>query len=231
MARPSRRARPTAPTVDRRRALRRRLAAPLPLSFTLDADHEAHEPPEATGVRRDDVRLLVSAGLAEPVPHHVRRAPRSPPAGRSRRRQHVGDRRRGARRRHRRTTATPSSTSPPSCPASCGWSNRGARSPTGRPNDCASTTNRSTVQLPGGEPLLHLLRPAPDSERIWLAVAAAGVDLVATMAAAGRPIRYPYVPRDWPLDALPDRVRHRAGQRRDAERGPPVHRRGSSPGS
>ena len=27
------------------------------------------------------------------------------------------------------------------------------------------------------------------------------VDLVATMAAAGRPIRYPYVPCDWPLDS------------------------------
>ena len=28
-----------------------------------------------------------------------------------------------------------------------------------------------------------------------------GVDLTATLAAVGRPIRYPYVPRDWPLDS------------------------------
>jgi S-adenosylmethionine:tRNA ribosyltransferase-isomerase len=57
------------------------------------------------------------------------------------------------------------------------------------------------VHLPNGRPLFHLLRPAPDSDRLWLAVAAAGVDVPTTMATAGRPIRYKYVPRDWPLDA------------------------------
>ncbi len=35
--------------------------------FTLDAAHEAHEPPEARGLRRDGVRLLVSAGDDDPV--------------------------------------------------------------------------------------------------------------------------------------------------------------------
>ena len=95
-----------------------------------------------------------------------------------------------------------------------------------------------TVLLPDGEPLLHLLRRAPDSERIWLAVAAAGVDLAATMAAAGRPIRYQYVPRDWPLDSyqtvfatepgsaempsaarpFTDGDRHPAGQQRRGDR-------------
>ena len=44
-----------------------RLAAPLPLSFTLDVDHEAHEPIEARGGRRDDVRLLVSPETDEPI--------------------------------------------------------------------------------------------------------------------------------------------------------------------
>ena len=38
------------------------LPEPLPLSFRLDAAHEAHEPPEASGRSRDDVRLLVSRG-------------------------------------------------------------------------------------------------------------------------------------------------------------------------
>ena len=37
------------------------------LDFVLDEAHEAHEPPEARGERRDDVRLLVSAGRADPV--------------------------------------------------------------------------------------------------------------------------------------------------------------------
>ena len=41
--------------------------APTPLGFTLDPAHEAHEPPEARGLRRDGGRLLVSLGDAEPV--------------------------------------------------------------------------------------------------------------------------------------------------------------------
>ncbi len=39
--------------------------------FTLDPAREAHEPPEAQGRRRDDVRLMVSVG---------ERRPRSTPA-------------------------------------------------------------------------------------------------------------------------------------------------------
>ncbi len=37
------------------------------LDFELDEAHEAHEPPEARGLRRDAVRLLVSPGEADPV--------------------------------------------------------------------------------------------------------------------------------------------------------------------
>ena len=37
------------------------------LDFELDESHEAHEPPEARGLRRDAVRLLVSPGDADPV--------------------------------------------------------------------------------------------------------------------------------------------------------------------
>ena len=36
------------------------------LDFVLDAEHEAHEPPEVGEGRRDDVRLLVSVGDAAP---------------------------------------------------------------------------------------------------------------------------------------------------------------------
>ncbi len=38
-----------------------------PLGFVLDPEHEAHQPPEATDGRRDQVRLLVSDGDAPPV--------------------------------------------------------------------------------------------------------------------------------------------------------------------
>ncbi len=37
------------------------------LDFTLDAAHEAHEPPEAAALHRDDVRLLVSPAAADPI--------------------------------------------------------------------------------------------------------------------------------------------------------------------
>jgi S-adenosylmethionine:tRNA ribosyltransferase-isomerase len=40
---------------------------PTAIDFELDADHEAHEPPEARGVPRDQVNLLVSPGEAEPI--------------------------------------------------------------------------------------------------------------------------------------------------------------------
>ena len=40
------------------------------LDFVLDDEHEAHEPPEARGLRRDGVRLLVSPERAEPVDAH-----------------------------------------------------------------------------------------------------------------------------------------------------------------
>ena len=37
------------------------------IDFTLDAAHEAHEPPEARGARRDGVRLMVSRGEEDPI--------------------------------------------------------------------------------------------------------------------------------------------------------------------
>jgi S-adenosylmethionine:tRNA ribosyltransferase-isomerase len=48
---------------------------------------------------------------------------------------------------------------------------------------------------------LHLLRPQASSERLWLATPGDDLDLLATLAAHGRPIRYRYVPADWPLSA------------------------------
>ncbi|HEY8060699.1 MAG TPA: S-adenosylmethionine:tRNA ribosyltransferase-isomerase, partial [Acidimicrobiales bacterium] len=40
---------------------------PTVAPFLLDPGREAHEPPEARGLRRDDVALMVSVGEAEPV--------------------------------------------------------------------------------------------------------------------------------------------------------------------
>ena len=43
------------------------LPASAPLGIELDDEHIAHEPIEARGGRRDDVRLLVSPGDGEPA--------------------------------------------------------------------------------------------------------------------------------------------------------------------
>jgi S-adenosylmethionine:tRNA-ribosyltransferase-isomerase (queuine synthetase) len=40
-------------------------------SFALPAEHEAHDPPEARGVPRDGVRLMVSRGRSGEISHHA----------------------------------------------------------------------------------------------------------------------------------------------------------------
>jgi S-adenosylmethionine:tRNA ribosyltransferase-isomerase len=53
------------------------------------------------------------------------------------------------------------------------------------------------LELPGGASLTLLAPAAPGSARLWRAAVSAEVP--ALLAAAGRPIRYGYVPRAWPL--------------------------------
>src|SRR6185295_7610013 len=47
----------------------------VPLGITLDDAHIAHEPSEARGLRRDEVRLLVSPGSDAPVHARFRDLP------------------------------------------------------------------------------------------------------------------------------------------------------------
>ena len=170
----------------------------LPLSFTLDSEHEAHEPPEARGLRRDEVRLLVSGGLDAPVHTLFRSLP-----------EHLdpGD----------LVVVNTSATVAAALDVTIeGHGDAVLHVSNELPGDlwmveprrpiANGSTERLTLpdepvaaSLPGGGRLVHLLRKAPESQRIWLAVAAPGIDLRATMASGGRPIRYPYVPRDWPL--------------------------------
>ena len=132
-------------------------------AFELDAAHEAHEPPEARGVRRDDVRLMVSHGDDAADARHVSsRCPNSCRAGRPRRGQHVGHDSRRDRRRCSPDDRTRSScTSRPNCRAGSGWSSRGSRS---RRCDRATQPRRRTgaaIRLDRRRPRSHLLRPAP----------------------------------------------------------------------
>jgi S-adenosylmethionine:tRNA ribosyltransferase-isomerase len=55
------------------------------------------------------------------------------------------------------------------------------------------------LQLVGGG-TVHLLERFETSTRLWVAILELPVPLLTFLAVHGRPIRYGYVPRDWPLD-------------------------------
>ena len=164
----------------------------------LDAAHAAHEPPEARGVRRDDVRLMVSRGTDPPVHATFRRLPEFLSTGDL-------------------VVVNTSATVPAAIDAEL---------PDGTPIVLHVSTElpgglwmvepRHLIDGGATEPLtlephlLHvrlaggtqidLLRPAPGSSRLWLAAFTATDDLLAALNAHGRPIRYRYVDRDWPID-------------------------------
>lgn len=55
------------------------------------------------------------------------------------------------------------------------------------------------VELPGGASLTLRAPAAPGSVRLWRATVSVEGSVTGFLAAAGRPIRYGYVPRAWPL--------------------------------
>jgi S-adenosylmethionine:tRNA ribosyltransferase-isomerase len=169
------------------------------LGFVLDDAHEAHEPPEALGRRRDDVRLLVSAGDGAPV--------------------HAGFTDLGAFLRPGDLLVVNTSATVPAA--------LDARLPDGEPvvlhvsgelpggvllvevrqPDAGSTSPRALgepveLDLLGlGRVRLHV--PFADSRRLWVASVELeeAATLHALLDAHGRPIRYRHVARDWPLEA------------------------------
>ena len=176
-----------------------RLVDPLPLGFELDDEHVAHEPPEAGRVpTRDAVRMMVSRGEEPAV--------------------------------HARFSDLPQFLDPGDLLVVNTSATVAAAIDAHLVELDVPIVIHVSTELPGGlwmveprtrfaggatEPLalppgphtalladdtrVHLLRTAPESRRLWLAVTDG--DLVATMACAGRAIRYRYVERDWPLDA------------------------------
>lgn len=159
------------------------------LDFTLPPDLEAHEPAEARGDGRDDVRLLVSRIGTGAVSHH--RFADLPG------RLTPGD----------VLVVNVSGTLPAAVVVGAGRSvhfsteqpggdwvvelrRGGERDGTGRVGD--------EIAMPGGHTLA--LRAPYSPGRLW--VGALDVpSVVAYLAEHGRPIRYGYVRRDWPLDA------------------------------
>ncbi len=69
-----------------------------------------------------------------------------------------------------------------------------------------------SIRLPGGMSVrLDYRYPKPDSDRMWAATVTAPGDVVATLASHGRPIRYSYVPDAWPLSAYQTVFSHDPG--------------------
>jgi S-adenosylmethionine:tRNA ribosyltransferase-isomerase len=170
-----------------------------PLGFVLDVEHEAHQPPEVVAGRRDQVRLLVSAGEAAPVHARFER---------------LGEFLRAGDLVVVNTSAT--------VPAAVD-----ARMPDGDPvvvhfsgslpgdvllvevrQPAYGTTAPRVVDRPVELDLLglgrvHLHAPFADSQRLWIASATfdGDVPLLDFLDAHGRPIRYRHVPREWPIEA------------------------------
>ena len=166
-------------------------------TFTIDDAHEAHEPPEARGIARDGVRLLVSTGHDDPVDVRFHDLPRVLEPGDL-------------------LVVNTSATIPAafdgclpdgepvvvhlsgSLPGDL-WLTE-----VRRPRDGATVPMHveravDVALLAGGT--VHLLAPFSGSERLWLATLDV-VGAVLTYALAhGRPIRYGHVHRDWPLSA------------------------------
>jgi S-adenosylmethionine:tRNA ribosyltransferase-isomerase len=175
------------------------LPLPLPLPFELDDAHEARQPAEARGISRDGVRLMLSDGedapreavfsslpdLLEPGDLVVVNTSATVPAAID------------AKLPGGRGIVLHVSTELPG-----GLWMVGPRRPLvgGAPAPLELEQAPTMLALAGGA-TVHLLRLAPSSHRLWLATVPDGTDVRAELAIAGRPIRYAYVERDWPLDA------------------------------
>jgi S-adenosylmethionine:tRNA ribosyltransferase-isomerase len=158
-----------------------------PLDFDLPADLEAREPPEARGLARDHVRLMISHLEDDSIEH--RRFVDLPDVLRP------GD----------LLVANDSAT----LPAALTATRRDGTSvalhiSTSLPGDLWIVEPRR-VRVSAGEVLAlasgataTLLVPYADSQRLWLA--AFNTDVRKLMARHGRPIAYPYVRGQWPIE-------------------------------
>jgi S-adenosylmethionine:tRNA ribosyltransferase-isomerase len=167
------------------------------LDFELPPSLEAHEPPEARGLTRSDVRLLVSRGTDIPVHAQFDDLPAfldpgdllvvnvsaTVPAA-------LDGRLRGEPIRVHVSTEVPGGL----------WLVE-LRDPQGASTARFTADVRGErVSLPDGA-AVDLLARAPDSRRLWLSTFSGVAEMVPYLLRHGRPIRYAHVPRGWPLSA------------------------------
>jgi S-adenosylmethionine:tRNA ribosyltransferase-isomerase len=165
------------------------------LAFTLDPAHEAHEPPEARGLRRDGVRLMVSDGSRAPIDTHFT---------------DIGEFLRAGDVLVVNTSATVPAAldarlvnGEPIVVHLSGELPGGvwlveAREPRDGSTAPLHVTRPVSIDLLGGGQV-HLLTPFGDSQRLWLARLELPSSVLEYVAAHGSPIRYRHVPRPWPI--------------------------------
>jgi S-adenosylmethionine:tRNA ribosyltransferase-isomerase len=158
-----------------------------PLDFELPAQLEAREPPEARGLTRDGVRLMVSHLDGDRIEH--RRFTQLPDVLRP------GD----------LLVANDSGTLAAALTARRSDGKEiNLHVSTRLPGDLwvieprgISAHDGETLGLPGGA-TAKLLAPYPHSQRLW--IASIDTDVFELMATYGRPISYPYVRGHWPIE-------------------------------
>ncbi|MFI9593452.1 S-adenosylmethionine:tRNA ribosyltransferase-isomerase [Nonomuraea sp. NPDC052265] len=159
------------------------------LDFALPADLSAHEPPEARGLARDGVRLMVSRGEAEPAHHRFGDLPGLLDPGDL-------------------IVVNNSAT----LPAAVRLDRLAVHFSTAREDgtwlvELRRRTAKASEPYGGGEPGEWLPLPGGatlrlierETPRLWRA--RLDRDVPAYLREHGRPIRYSYVPADWPIDA------------------------------
>ncbi len=184
------------------------LTARPPIAFELPPELEANEPPEARGLARDDVRLLVSRPAAPPAHARFRDLPSILEPGDL---------------LVINTSATlPSSLDavrPDGSPVELHLS---TRLPAGlwvvelrQPAVPGTLPFRDdvageTISMPGGA-RAEMLARFPGSARLWVVALHLPDALPSYLAVHGRPIRYGHVDRDWPLSAYQTVYANEAG--------------------
>lgn len=174
------------------------LTAAPPIVFELPRDLEAHEPPEARGLARDDVRLLVSRPDGAPEHARFRSLPDILQPGDL-------------------LVINTSATLPASLdavrpdggvvelhlstPLPAGLWVVELRTPA-QPGTLPFRTDVTgeSLALPAGA-RVELLARYPHSARLWVAVLHLPAQVEEYLAVHGRPIRYGHVDHDWPLSA------------------------------
>lgn len=167
-----------------------KLIEPAPLAFELPRDLEAGGPPEARGLARDEVRLMVSDRRTDRIEHATFRDLASF--------LRPGD----------LVVANDSATIPAALKATRADGSAIDLHLSTQLNDQTwvveprktATHRNERLSLPGGASL-RLLETYRDSRRLWVARLSTGQGTLDYLARHGRPIQYTYATQDWPLEA------------------------------